>query len=53
MMVLMKCIHQEQYRTNSYNKAKNDGIPSFAKVNSLKQTIDNGKSIRDVVNLGL
>jgi hypothetical protein len=49
----MECIHQEQYRTNTYNQAKNNRIPPFANVNPLKQTIDDRKTIGDVIDPGL
>lgn len=53
MRILTECIHQEQYCTDTYNQAKNYRIPSFAKVNPLEQTIDNRKTIGDVVEPGL
>jgi len=51
--ILTECIHQEQYCTDAYNQAKNNGIPSFANVNPLEQTIDNRKTIGDVIDPGL
>jgi hypothetical protein len=53
MTLLTECIHQEQYCTDTYNQAKNYRIPSFPKVNPLEQTIDNRKTIGDVVDPGL
>jgi hypothetical protein len=51
--ILTECIHQEQYCTDTYNQAKNNRIPSLANVNPLEQTIDNRKTIGDVVEPGL
>jgi hypothetical protein len=53
MTMLTERTYQQQYCTNSYNQAKNDRIPPFQKVNYLKQTIDNRKSIGGVINPGL
>jgi len=49
----MECIHQEQYCTYTYNQTKNNRIPSFANVNPLEQTIDDRKTIGDVIDPGL
>jgi len=53
LTILTECIHQEQYCTDTYNQAKNNRIPSFANVNPLEQTIDNRKTIGDVIDPGL
>jgi hypothetical protein len=50
MIILTKCIHQEQYCTDTCNQAKDYRIPSFANVNPLEQTIDNRKTIGDVID---